>query len=260
MKEFLMQIWNTLLAAMKPGILELPTGEKVSLVAVPNTVTIHDFDRFRDHPRRLEEKIAFVSIQAFISYLQKWKNVNTIISGTLGGTLHARIDYHGAGTGGDVKPSWCCHHATFVPELSLAWKIWTGKDGKRMGQREFVEFIEDNAADIAAPDVGALVSALSNITVTAGGSARGRVSGAETETGSDYKISALVAGFEKLTLNLSPWERSAKYELKARVFASADEGSIVLRYQLISPQRVILDLIEKNNATVSLATGIPVYL
>jgi len=60
------------------------------------------------------------------------------------------LDYHEAGSIGEARRK--RHKVTLQLETTERWKTWNGKDKTPMPQEDFATFIEDNLADIYAPD------------------------------------------------------------------------------------------------------------
>lgn len=128
---------------------------------------ITDLEGALPRPLRKRAHAALGSMASFIDYVRQHRTQATAIHGDAdekGGGFTAIIDYHEAnrdvpGTAGTKEmavalgaPAWAEHRATLALQPTPEWARWLGICGKDLDQRTFAEFIEDNAADVVAPE------------------------------------------------------------------------------------------------------------
>lgn len=91
--------------------------------------------------------------ESLVAYVQAYSSgAETRIFANLGkNQFVAVLDYHNQG-----GPGACDHRAVFELQESEQWQRWKAISGKLMGQADFVRFLEENCADIAAPSAGEL--------------------------------------------------------------------------------------------------------
>jgi len=98
---------------------------------------------------------------SLIDYVDRFKRPETVLFADIAvSAIVAAIDFH-AGTqqDGGEKAGRVDHKASLQLPFSVEWKRWTEIDGELMGQLEFARFLEENAADIEAPDAGDVLEA-----------------------------------------------------------------------------------------------------
>jgi uncharacterized protein YfdQ (DUF2303 family) len=137
---------------------DVPGGGRVMHIAVPKGFTVQAIDNEASlaSPRVLKGTAALTSLESFLDYVKRHAEPATVVWADFDPAknklaFRAVFDEH-ANFGSATRPGWRRHAATFTPELSKEWLIWTGSNGpeKNKGQLEFANFIEDNADDIAA--------------------------------------------------------------------------------------------------------------
>lgn len=94
-------------------------------------------------PARKTGNPQFVRCDSFVRYVNEHKNDGSriYVSGAM--CLTAVLDHHAD------QPEWGQHRSTYAIKHSLEWHTWVAKNGVKMTQKDFCEFIEDNAKDIA---------------------------------------------------------------------------------------------------------------
>lgn len=105
-------------------------------------------------PEFIEQNVVLTSQQSFIDYVKRFGGINTrlfaVLSEKGGGEIVAYLDYHAGGeTAGRLK-----HVVTLKLKDSEEWVRWSSisSDSPVLSQTRFVQFLEENASDIEAPD------------------------------------------------------------------------------------------------------------
>lgn len=98
-------------------------------------------------PSRIKQAVTLQTVDSLVDYVNRFKTDETMLFADIGrNSIGALIDYHGPTEAANVD-----HSATMVLPYSEEWKAWTAASGQLVRQLEFARFIEENAADIAAP-------------------------------------------------------------------------------------------------------------
>ncbi|WP_070988437.1 DUF2303 family protein [Halofilum ochraceum] len=210
-------------------------------------------EKFMERPARIENTITLGTPDSFIDYVSRFvRHGQSVLfaSRPEDRTVTCVIDYHTSGEYGD-RPSWCSHTAHFTCPPSKEWRIWTGKNGAKMGQRDFAEFLEDNADDIVVPDEDKGAPTAADMMEIA--------RSFEAKTSAEFRSGTrLDNGDVELTYNeqteasangrtgkvtvpehfyvlLRPFDGSPAYPIKAKLRYRAKEGMLVLWYDLHRP-------------------------
>lgn len=98
-------------------------------------------------PKWIEQSVTVQTTDSLVEYLNRFKGGDTSLFADIeNNRIVAVLDYHGSETAARGV-----HQAALNLPFSVEWGVWTGIDGKMMGQLEFARFLEENAADISAP-------------------------------------------------------------------------------------------------------------
>ena len=125
-------------------VLVLPSGK------ILQSVKKH-LDEFRARPERKQGTAALTSLDSFIAHANRFKDTQSAVFANddrKAPSLTAVLDYHESGDG---KPRFGRHRGFYAFPLSDEWKAWSEKNGAKLGQKNFAEFIEDRIADVMAP-------------------------------------------------------------------------------------------------------------
>lgn len=105
-------------------------------------------------PDHIRQRVTLQTTDSLIGYVNRFKGKTTTLFADIDrDRVVAVIDYHGA------EPMHADHIGTLTLSRSVEWNLWNGISGKLMGQHEFARFLEENAADIAAPSGAELLEA-----------------------------------------------------------------------------------------------------
>lgn len=116
-------------------------------------------------PNYIKQIVEVQALDSLIEYVNKFKTGDTMLfADIMANSITGLIDYHGAGDATEgIKrvhtAANVAHAVTMKLPFSEEWKLWSGIDGKLMGQLEFARFLEENHPDVANPNAGELIDA-----------------------------------------------------------------------------------------------------
>ncbi len=102
------------------------------------------------HPERRTGVAILRDLPSFVAHVNRFKDADSVLftdPKQEAPVLVAVLDYHRAGA--DSLPRFGGHRARYAFPLSDEWKKWCTVDGVDLEQRQFAEFIEDQAAALA---------------------------------------------------------------------------------------------------------------
>lgn len=125
-----------------------PEGYTLKDVTEPNAVAAI-------LPDHIAQGVTVQTVDSLVEYANRFKTPDTVLFADIDtNSILAALDYHGVGAAAHFH-----HTAKMVLPYSEEWKLWTSISGKLMKQLEFARFLEENAADIAAPSGADLLDA-----------------------------------------------------------------------------------------------------
>lgn len=240
-----MQIDNlkTLIDALRTGHgpYEI-TGTPVAVV--PDGCRIETLDDYRERPRRAETLVIADSCQAFLDYWARFATAASVCFFSATDGARAIIDYHAPTT-----PDWCQHRLRYACPIDPRWELWLANNDKPMGQEQFAEWIEDQAACIVDPesaDMREISLSLQANTKVAYRSAR-RLDNGEVQLSYHEEIEGKGGRNGQLeipqliTLSLPVFRGGIPQLMHARFRYRIVDGQLSLRYKILEIERVTDD-------------------
>lgn len=249
-------------------------------IVIPLGCVVESLEGFKDAPDRVIADIELLSPESFVQYINKFKSDSTFITGkpTADKMFYATLDYHEKN-----KPSWCKHHITLLAEKTEAWGIWTKDDGKRMPQKQFLMFLEDNISDIdfafdsmtpyegddedgqpeyeARVEHAQLLNAVSNINIKGKSSVKSKVGDTSHDVSVTQSINLDSGLPRKIMLNMEPFMFSGRWQFEARLFAYIKEGEPpTFQYQIIRKEKILQSVFESHIKKIEDSTSIKVLV
>ncbi len=201
-------------------------------------------DKYREFPQHKRGTVILHDVAAFTAYHAKHADGwSEIFADAHAGTVISVLDAHMNEQSG---ARWQQHRAVLSLTADPHWRTWTGADGQMMPQQAFAEFIEDNAADIAADSPAKAADLLelaqhfhAATKVTFNGSHRL----ASGETGLTYVEETTATAGKRgeivippdFAIGVPPYEGGAPYRVKARFRYRLNGGELRLGYRLNRP-------------------------
>jgi uncharacterized protein YfdQ (DUF2303 family) len=105
-------------------------------------------------PSYIKQRVEVQALDSLVDYVNAFKTPHTkLFADIMANSITGLIDYHQE----DAKAANVAHAVTMALPFSEEWKLWTGIDGKLMGQLEFARFLEENHPDIVQPNAAELI-------------------------------------------------------------------------------------------------------
>lgn len=112
-------------------------------------------------PKYIKQTVTIETADSLVDYVNRFKGANTTLFAEISSNrIVAMVDYHAPDGAAHVA-----HRAKLELPFSEEWSLWTKISGKLMPQLEFARFLEENAADVRAPDAGELLDACRDLQV-----------------------------------------------------------------------------------------------
>lgn len=224
----------------------------------PKIVSLLD-DKYLDEPRRKRGLVHVTDVASLAQYHAKHGTDHSEVFADLdAATITAVLNaYHADDT------DWQDHRVTLTMRQTPQWITWTGQNRVMMSQQAFAEFLEDNAADIAADGP---VSAADLIELAQEFHAHTKVtfaSGKRLKSGETQFIytesteakageRGTIAIPDEFELALRPLEDCDLFRIKARFRYRLREGQLTLGYHIDDPAQKFRSAVDE---VVALAEG-----
>lgn len=143
--------------AMSPTSVKIEDGRE--FLVVPDGATIRDVSDEHSlnvtKPRYIKQAVTLQTQDSLVEYVNRFKGDETVLFADIGANaILATVDYHAK-----EKAAHVAHRAMLTLPFSEEWGLWTRISGKLMSQLEFARFLEENGADVRAPDAAELLEA-----------------------------------------------------------------------------------------------------
>ncbi len=232
LKELLDNILDR--SAIDPNTVKLEHDQfNQPVLVLPEEQSIKDMSGYLKEPIRTKEKKYFQTVNSYIHYLNTFKQTNTQLFATpkfddirTFDFIIAVIDYHTPDT-----PHWCEHRAILELFITPQLEEWQRFEGDKFSQRDFIDHIKDNAADIANPDLATLIDALKKITINGKAAMNSSVNGHSESTNASASVD--IKGVpDELELAIPMFYMSERYKIKVRLYVTGGEDGLTITYKM----------------------------
>lgn len=187
-----------------------------------------------------------------------------ILADIINSKFKAVFDHHASDA-----PGWNEHTATYDCPLSNQWKTWVAQNGRKnaMDQENFAFFLEQNILDVHQPNGATMLQIVTTLKSTKNvifdSGLRLNDGQVQLKYHEENKTAAGQQGElqipEKIKLGIPVYVGSTPYAVEA-FFRYRIEGSrLMMWYDLITPDRILEDALQKVIAEIEAGTGIDVY-
>jgi uncharacterized protein YfdQ (DUF2303 family) len=135
---------------------------------VPEGYQRHDINEEhglkRTMPGYLAQSVTLQTADSLVDYVNRFKGAETILFADISANrILAAIDFHTAAGTKAPEVRRVAHRADLVLPFSEEWMLWKNISGHLKPQLEFARFIEENGADVTAPDAAELLEAVRDL-------------------------------------------------------------------------------------------------
>jgi uncharacterized protein YfdQ (DUF2303 family) len=253
---------------------ELALGGYYTLVTEQGVVKIDlTGDEHREFPKRKTGTVTVDDVASFAHYYRKHADTYSETFANIDqATITTVLDAHlptSSDSEGEFQARWGEHRLVLKLTPTLAWQRWTSNNGEMLGQQEFAEFLEENAADVAK-DEASPVTAAELLEIAQEFQAHTKVtykSGSRLQSGQirlqhEETVDARAGDRGDIVipsefhLGIAPYEDCGAYRIIARFrYRISRDGVLTLGYVLDDPQRKAREAVKQIAEKVAAETG-----
>lgn len=211
-------------------------------------------------PKYIKQTVTIETADSLVDYVNRFKGTDTMLFAEISSNrIVALVDYHASNAAAHVA-----HRAKLELPFSEEWQLWTKISGRLMPQLEFARFLEENAADVRAPDAGELLDACRDLQVRRKVNFTKAVRTASDNENFEYSEETNTTTKKgdlelptKFKLGLPVYFGDAEREVFAFLRWRLDEGSLTLGVQLHRVEHVRQAVFKQIVAEIADRTGCP---
>jgi uncharacterized protein YfdQ (DUF2303 family) len=253
----------------------------LALLQECGTVEVKTFEHLLPNPLRRRAVVRVDDADSFVAYIRRYQTLanrsQQVVFAEITETdaeFTAILDYHDADVfeptskenpsdGENVStvispttgaPQWGQHRVVYSCKRTPEWSRWLGKNGTKMNQVDFAEFIEDNAADInpngvdGRPSMATMIAVSRTLSATSAGSftqsirlsnGDARFKWTESVKGKAEVDGGEVEVPEEFLIGVAPFVGFDGYEMSARLKYRVLDGKLTMWYELERPYKVV---------------------
>lgn len=199
-----------------------------------------------DKPARSIASVVTHDVDSFCTYVLRHRDslASVIYAKLAPASFLCVLNDHGTS-----KPNWRDHRVGFTPAHSLEYTAWSEHDRQPMGQREFIEFIEEQLHDFVSPTGARMYEIATNFKAKAGVNFKSAINQANGSV--DFQFIETVEGGagatgkisipEEFRIHMPVWSglEQKKYEFDARLRYKLANGQLTFHYVLDRPAKVV---------------------
>jgi uncharacterized protein YfdQ (DUF2303 family) len=153
------------LAAKASGASVVKTSDNREFLVTPSGTSTQEvsdpYGLKLSKPKYIHQTVTIETADSLVDYVNRFKGADTILFAEIAANrIVALVDYHASKQAEHVA-----HRARLQLPFSEEWQLWNKISGTLMGQLDFARFLEENAADVRAPDAGELLDACRDLQI-----------------------------------------------------------------------------------------------
>ena len=241
-------------------------NDEHGMVVVPDGFNVKDIRDMMPPPPRPREAVELLTAQSFCDYVTRFGTVQqtVVFADEVNGLFTGVLDYHStAGVRGN-----CDHKAAYRCPHSEEWKIWNGASGRLMPQVDFARFVENNLPDIVSPSAADMLQIALSLQVKkdAHYASDMRLDNGQTQ----FRYEETIRGTTKagdltipdtFTIHVPVLVGEDRRTMAARLRYKIADQKLVIGYELVRPQVILLSAIQTVTATIKeQLAGFPLYI
>jgi len=209
----------------------------IPFVYLPKDVETHSLEKYLPHPIRKRAKIHVRDADSFISYVNKHNTGDAVVFHDIHDRkIKACLDYHS-----ETEANHGDHGVVFNCPTTLEFGAWTAHNGKKMKQRDFAAFMEDNCKDVVEPSSADMLQIAQSFdakrNVTFSSDVRLDNGDVKLEYVQETAASAAKGSIEipeKFSIGIQVFENGKGYKVECRLKYRIEDGVLILWYEIIN--------------------------
>lgn len=217
-------------------------------VVVRSDSKIEVLSKLLGRPSRKIGAPQFTNAASFIDYVNEQKIPETRLYVTCPTNIVAIINHHEPSPNQESvgRAGWGDNRASLTLTQTPEWALWKSKDRSSMSQRDFAQFIEDNADDIAAPTGASLLELIRTIKTSQQLELTGEMDEKNDARATSFVLAAKTKAGAKqevdlpgeFVLSLSPYEGGRLIGVRARLRVQISAPRFTLNYEILNMARI----------------------
>lgn len=246
-------------AALTAQALEVKEVAGIPFLVLDGEQDTKSLERLLPQPQRRSGCTHVQDQAGFITIFNRYKNDDStmVYADRKEGVFKAVFNDHSPqGTG------WRDHVCAYACPKSNEWKAWLDKDGVKMTQEDFAQFIEQNLVDIVDPSSAHMLEISRELVArkSANFSSSIRLSNGSHQFAYDEDIKGSTKSGnlevpETFKIGIPVFLNGEGYGINARLRYRIKEQSLQMWYELIRPHDVYEDAFNEIHASITEATG-----
>lgn len=235
-------------------------------IIVPDGYVVKDMTDLLLAPVRRKGHASLADQESFIRYVDAFKREETALFATTtdtGCSIVAIFDYVGK-----IGTSWNEDRASYTPEYSREWKLWTSKSGNWLPQQAFAEYLEHNLIDVAGPPAADVLEAARNLSAKKSANFKSAVNlqngdtqfAFEETTEAKAGAKGVLSVPSEIYLGIPIFKNGPKYEVRAFLRYRINDGALTFMFDIVKPEKLIQAATEEIIKAVAEGTEIQPYM
>lgn len=246
------------------------------VVILPEGFKVAELASLLPVPARKRGTAVLNDAESFVAVVIDQKTAETRIFSTINPPTFTAVFNHNAATAG-----WGDHKAQYNAPLAPEWLAWTAMDGKKVGQVDLAQFIENNLVDVVFIDKAAPGMPVGEVGSPDGATLLEVCRTLEAKKKVDFKSAIRLADGstqftydedvqgsarqgqlavpEQFSLGIPVFENGEKYRADVRLrYRIQDGGNLIMWLELIRPHKIIEDAVKQLRADIAAQTELPI--
>lgn len=246
------------------------------VLVLPEGFKAADLAHLLAAPARKRGTAVLNDAESFVAVVNDQKTEDTRIFSTINPPTFTAVFNHIA-----IAAGWGDHKAQYNAPLAPEWLAWTAMDGKKVGQVDLAQFIENNLVDVVFIDKAAPGMPVGEVGSPDGATLLEVCRTLEAKKKVDFKSAIRLADGstqftydedvqgsarqgqlavpEQFSLGIPVFENGAKYRADVRLrYRIQDGGNLIMWLELIRPHKIIEDAVKQLRADIAAQTELPI--
>lgn len=209
-------------------------------VLVPDGTKLESLERFMNAPLRKKGRPTFIRYESFCQYVLEQRTDDSRLYVTSPTQFMCVLDHSSRNT-----PGWAQHVAILNLTMSPEWQTWKDQNKVRKSQRDFAQFIDDNATEISTPSGADLLELVRTLKMSQTLEITGNVDEDLNQKGASFVLETKTKAGAKgaielppaIVLGMSVYEGGIPGTISAAFRFQIQAPNLFLWYELFRPDR-----------------------